>query len=185
MDKDRIYQEGSEACRNYSQLTMRVRTLALQVLGVMVVGAGAIFSTKEGLCHIFKILFSSGIIMVILAISFWYVDWHYQSAFTSIRNCLARLEHENGMDGPWKYHLQVRGGFNDHLASYLPFLFLILLGFLGIYLGMSDTMSDWNIIPVLLAGLSVIIFLYNCRKAYRNDYKNKNKYLVDEPPDNQ
>jgi hypothetical protein len=44
-----FYKQGSDACRNYSQLTMRVRTLSQQVLVGSSIGLAALLSRQRKL----------------------------------------------------------------------------------------------------------------------------------------
>ena len=127
----KAYEEGSSTCRNYSNLTMRVRTLAQHVLVVGVAGLSILmldYQKDEELPYAILIVSFS---LLVFSISLFLVDWHYQSAFTGIRNQLARMECEKGISGPWLAHLCIRTHLNDHIASYLPFLLLGFCGCLG------------------------------------------------------
>ena len=132
-----LYKQGSEACRNYSQLTMRTRTLSQQILAVSVVGLGAAIANKD-ISIGSQIFLTGGVVLLVFSGSLFFVDWHYQSAFTAIRNSLAFIESRQPLFGPWIAHLNVRTHFRDHIASYLPFLLLAIVGCLGIWLGINQ-----------------------------------------------
>lgn len=164
----KAYEEGSLSCRNYSNLTMRVRTLAQHVLVVGVAGLSVLmvdFEKDEAQLP-YAILMVS-ISLLLFSISLFLVDWHYQSAFTGIRNQLAKIECENGISGPWLAHLCVRTHLNDHIASYLPFILLGILGGAGLWFGASDhpELGYIAIGAMLLVILLFIIFLFIASKS--------------------
>ena len=173
----KTYEEGSVSCRNYSNLTMRVRTLAQHVLVVGVAGLAVLmldFQDKDDLSY--AILFVS-FSLLLFSISLFLVDWHYQSAFTGIRNQLAKMECENGISGPWLAHLCVRTHLNDHIASYLPFILLGVLGGIGLWFGGSAHPVLGKVAFGILMAVVVlfIIFLFIASKndkRIREELKN-------------
>lgn len=162
-----FYKQGSEACRNYSNLTMRVRTLAEQILGVSVVGLAAYLKTGDSAELDDRVILAGGLTLVILAISLGFIDWHYQSAFSAIRDSLAKAEAERKLGGPWRAHLSVRTRLKDHVASYLPF---ILLGAVGCFVATYALGGIWlrGGFPFLLV-LTGTGFLYLCQRAMKRD----------------
>lgn len=151
------YGQGSDACRNYSQLTMQVRTLAQRVLLLSVAGlAVALLKSNNGggtpdgagveggpvsIVEATEALISGpyqsvvlavGVALVVFAFSLSLIDWHYQSAFTAIRDSLAKFELERDLDGPWRAHAEVRKRPADHIATYAPFTTVALVGAAGV-----------------------------------------------------
>lgn len=164
----KAYEEGSVSCRNYSNLTMRVRTLAQHVLVVGVAGLSVLmvdFEKDEEQLPYAIIMVS--ISLLLFSISLFLVDWHYQSAFTGIRNQLAKIECENGISGPWLAHLCVRTHLNDHIASYLPFILLGILGGAGLWIGASDHPALGYIAfgAMVMVILLFILFLFIASKS--------------------
>ena len=175
----RVYTEGSEACRNYSRLTMKTRTLSQQVLILGVVGVGAAMS-KEGSVIPPEILLIVGIAFLLFSISLAFVDWHYQSAFTAIRNSLAVMEAKSHMEGPWRAHLGARTQLKDHVASYFPFLLLALASLCAIGYGVSHcgqiNESANKIIcysEIAFGILLILSFVVACKRAKKLDAKFK------------
>jgi hypothetical protein len=127
--KETCYREGSSACRNYSQLTMQTRTLSGQVLVLGIVGIIAALATThaEATYHP-TFLIVGGAVLIAFSFSLALVDWHYQSAFTAIRNSLVDIEKAVGVSGPWRAHVAVRTKKRDHFASYVPFFILYTCG---------------------------------------------------------
>jgi len=123
--QEELYRQGSEACRNYSQLTQRTRTLALIAT---VAAVAAPLSRLVDATEINRLLLPAGVLLMLVALSLGLVDWHYQSAFQAIRNVLARIEFALGVVGPWRAHFTVRGSWRDFIASYLPFGLLFAIG---------------------------------------------------------
>lgn len=168
-----VYRQGSDACRNYSGLTMRTRTLSQQILAVAVVGLAT--AAVKG-ADVPGILLFGGVTLLAFAFSLLFVDWHYQSAFTAIRNTLASMESKRGMVGPWLCHLNARTHFNDHLASYSPFVALATLGCLSVWRGLaenaikpfSEGKSVW-LIPLIAFTAILAFFLNRCRHAKKRD----------------
>ena len=131
----KAYEEGSASCRNYSQLTMRVRTLSQQVMVLAIAALVAALAPEEGKWNKEDVMQYGGVAISLFALSLLVVDWHYQSAFSAIRNAMAELESKAGIEGPWRAHLRARTQKRDHVASYLPFLFLWVLGWATFSLG--------------------------------------------------
>lgn len=164
------YREGSATCRNYSILTMQVRSLAQQILFIGVAGMATALSMPENTLGIgpATIVLIGAIALLTVTASLSFVDWHYQSAFAAMRNYLALVEEKNGLSGPWLAHLKVRTGFKDHIASYVPFLLLILVGCLGLAFGLEGRPGSW-MIPAAILFLAVCWFMHRCRRAARED----------------
>lgn len=162
------YKEGSSACQNYSGLTMRVRTVAV----VVAVSAIAIPLARDLLDDKMQLALMGGsIILAAVAISFSLVDWHYQSAFATIRDSLAILEARNLFKGPWRAHLERRTHSRDHYASYVPFLLLGLIA--AVALIYSTWKDKWygawlgGTVVAFVAGL--IVFAYSAGRACESD----------------
>jgi hypothetical protein len=172
-----VYEAGSEACRNYSRLTLQTRTLSQQVLVAGTIGLAAAIASKEASDRPW-IIFGSGVVLILFSVSLGFVDWHYQSAFTAIRNSLARIEHQQEFDGPWTAHLSARTEFKDHVASYMPFLLLFTMGCgamgLGLGLGLSKWGKWWGIqVPIILLAGAWTWFWKACSNAKERDLKFK------------
>lgn len=168
-----MYKQGSEACRNYSRLTMKTRTLSQQVLIVSVVGLSAVIANKDVPSR-HEIVLIGGIALLAFSVSLTFVDWHYQSAFTAIRNALACIEYTIKLPGPWRAHLGERTQFKDHVASYLPFLLLFAIGCLGIGFGIklsggSALLVGLVVIPLLF--FASFLFGFACLSASKRDAK--------------
>ncbi|HVF61205.1 MAG TPA: hypothetical protein VNJ70_15465 [Thermoanaerobaculia bacterium] len=116
------------------------------------------------------ILVGGGLTLVLLAISLGFVDWHYQSAFSAIRDSLARAEAERRIDGPWRAHLSVRSRLVDHFASYLPFVFLFAIGCVGACVGMFGIGIGWWLSAPLVAA-AFAFFFYLSSRAKKRDRK--------------
>jgi hypothetical protein len=150
------YKYGSEACKQYSQLTMNIRTLAQQLVLAYAVGMGIVISkgpsglpTTES-SEFCPISVWAGAILIIFAFVLYVLNRHHSSAFRTIRDdCLRRLEgDERGEDhepiGPWAAHARARErwqelfkpGFN--LAWDLPFYALLSIGIASVVLGSCD-----------------------------------------------
>lgn len=160
LDECEMYRQGSEACRNYSKLTMRVRTLSQQILAVGVAGLGTALA-KEGITPDIRaqIFIAAGVALVALSFSLLVVDWHYQTAFTGIRNSLAFMETRNRpFFGPWIAHFNTRTQFKDHIASYLPFHLLAIIGGMGIWRGINGG-PNW-LIRIIFTVSGVFLFLW-------------------------
>ncbi len=122
-----MYKEGSTSLRNYSNLTMSVRTLAMHLfLGSAVALAVA---TSKDLTALPKYAFCGGVCLAFFSISLLCINWHFATAFNVIRNSMAALEGESDVstEGPWQGHRRVRGGWKDPLAYSTPFTVLFLL----------------------------------------------------------
>jgi len=157
------YTEGSESCRNYSRLTMRVRTLSQQVLILGAVGFLAALTEGKNKDYQMGIMIFGGIALSVLAFSLSVVDWHYQSAFSMIRDSLAKLEVKSQIEGPWRAHLSARTHKRDHVSSYLPFLLLWFLGLTTVGFGAED--SGWWVVIGLLGLLSLLWFIVSLARA--------------------
>lgn len=159
-DECEMYRQGSEACRNYSGLTMRVRTLSQQLLVIAVAGLATALANeniKPGEILHTQIFIAAGIALVGLSFSLLVVDWHYQSAFTAIRNSLAFMESRNyPFYGPWVAHFNTRTQFRDHIASYLPFHLLAIIGGMGIWHGLSGNL---DLLVMIVAGVSTVFIV--------------------------
>jgi hypothetical protein len=163
------YKEASEACRNYSNLTAKVRLLSQHVLLGYFVSL-AIFSGEllynqsfeSALQKMKPILICSGIAIILFAISLWLIDWHYQSAFTAIRNWLASEEMKSQtkkvVRGPWSSHKKVRTATNDGIASYMPFFILSIVGVSAVWIGSAGKL-EW-LMAISEGGALLLFILY-------------------------
>lgn len=175
------YKQGSEACRNYSNLTMRVRTLTQQIFGASVVGLAAYLNTRKSPTLVFPdpVFIIGGITLVFLAVALGFVDWHYQTAFSAIRDSLAKAEARHNRKGPWPWraHLSVRTNFKDHIASYLPFVLLGVVGFWGALFGwFGNTPHTWRWMTLAFA-LAVFVFVVLCSRAKKRDRQTQGEVL--------
>ena len=148
-----LYDKGSEQCRQYSQLTMQVRTMAQHVLMAYAVGLGIVLSrateSTAGPVRAVACLFSG--ILVLFALVLWSLNHHYSHAFRRIRddvlvplegavedNPLTQRNGSEGPLGPWSAHQRERKERKlmylsaSNLAWNLPFIALILAGLTGI-----------------------------------------------------
>ena len=153
IDTKDLYDKGSEQCRQYSQLTMQVRTMAQHVLMAYAVGLGIVLSrateSTAGPVRTIACLFSG--ILVLFALVLWSLNHHYSHAFRRIRddvlvplegliadNPLIELNGPQGALGPWSAHQHERKDRRfmflsaSKLAWNLPFIALILAGLTGI-----------------------------------------------------
>ncbi len=174
--EEEAYKQGSEACRNYSQLTMRTRTLSQQILGASAVGlATALATPRIAQGARAEIFVAAGFILLAFAFALLFVDWHYQSAFTAIRNSLAFMESRQPILGPWIAHLNARTHFNDHIASYFPFLLLAALGCVSLVRGFAYGEHPLMPLPKATIAVGVVFasilffFLRRCWLAQRRD----------------
>lgn len=176
-----LYKEGSEVCRNYSRLTMQVRTLTQQVLMATVAAVAVAILAKGTLSdqvdHTFLgyILLCTGIVLGSFSASLALIDWHYQSAFTAIRDALVELEKDAELiHGPWQAHKKVRTSPDDFIASYVPFWFLSGIGLIGFINGCTITGCNpiWMIIVgILIFVFGLFTFVYIGIKSYYNTLK--------------
>lgn len=167
-----MYKDGSEACRNYSRLTMQARTLLQQVFGVGGAGAVVVVITYPGISSWLYIL--AGIVLMVFAVSLAMVDWHYQSAFSAVRNALARLEQEwaKGGRGPWTAHLEVRQEWKDHVASLTPFFLVYVSGCAACAYGLGQMGAAGGL--TALAAISAAVVAGFCASllfAIRRDHR--------------
>ena len=148
-----LYDKGSEQCRQYSQLTMQVRTMAQHVLMAYAVGLGIVLSrateSTAGPVRAVACLFSG--ILILFAFVLWSLNHHYSHAFRRIRddvlvplegavedNPLTTRNGSKGPLGPWSAHQRERNERKlmylsaSNLAWNLPFIALILAGVTGI-----------------------------------------------------
>lgn len=171
------YKQGSDACRNYSGLTMRIRTLAQQILAVSVVGFAAAMSEAVNITNLDMLFGVGGVTLLILTTSLTLVDWHYKTAFTAIRDSLAELEQQEGLYGPWQAHLETRTRFKDHIASAMPFLFLGIAGVAAIGWGWLHAMIwDWQVL--LPIALLTALFAFFSAQASRQDRRKHDQLAV-------
>lgn len=147
-----LYRQGSECCRNYSNLTMRVRTLAQQVLLAYAVGVGLLLTRGK---EIGALLFGAGIILILFSSALWILNLHYSLSFTGIRNdCLRKLE-ANVLEavetdktdkpiavGPWEAHAHAQPAWVRVAAWHWPYLVLVFVGLLTMLLGVTWGVFD-------------------------------------------
>ncbi len=171
-----MYKEGSASLRNYSDLTMKVRTLAMHLfLGSAV--ALAVASSKD-VTELPKYAFWGGACLALFSITLLCINWHFATAFNVIRNSMADLEDGAGVqpDGPWQRHQLVRGGWRDPLAYTAPFTALFLLGTsLAFYAWhqMDDEIWEPWISIVIVILLTVLMAVWGMRSTW--DKKEKGK----------
>ena len=148
-----LYDKGSEQCRQYSALTMQVRTMAQHVLIGYAVGLGIVLSrsTESTGDSVRSVVFLFGAILVLFALVLWSLNHHYSHAFRRIRddvlvpleellpnNPLAQRNGGQGPLGPWSAHKRERAerriGFlsASGIAWNLPFIALIIAGVVGV-----------------------------------------------------
>lgn len=110
-----LYKQGSKSCQLYSDITMRIRTLAQQVVIAYAAGLGVLATQLLGepvLCGIVMIF--SGAIAERFGENLRALNRHYSFAFEAIRDrSLVPLEEavelKNETDvGPWTAHKQHR-----------------------------------------------------------------------------
>lgn len=130
----RIYEDGSATCRNYSTLTMHVRTLSALVLAG---GSGALVLTVRELnADAARLIIFIGALLVTLTVTLVLTNWHYQSAFEVIRDKLAAMETEElHQSGPWCAHKGMRDAQNDLISSYGPFVIMAFAGTIAVAIG--------------------------------------------------
>lgn len=143
-----LYEQGSECCRTYSQLTMRVRTLAQQVMLAYVVGIGLILTRgttgngDEGDATAL-VLFIAGIVLSLFSTVLWALNQHYSIAFTRIRNeSLRPIEQEllkpnETLRGPWESHAFKRPEWLRVASWHWPYVVLILVSLLTMIVGIA------------------------------------------------
>lgn len=162
-----FYAEGSAACRNYSCLTMKVRTLSQHVLiGILIALSVAAVGNEQFFFEkaLWPIFYFGGIILGLFSISLALVDWHYQSAFTAIRNVLVTIE--GNEFGPWHAHKKIRSKMgHDFVSSYFPFWVLWFIGVVAFLVGYDNHFGDrpWLLVIGLffaLEELSIFIYIY-------------------------
>lgn len=149
-----LYSEASQCCRLYSKLTMRVRTLAQQVVIAYAVGLGIFLSRSEWPPQLLQLaLIGAGVILVLFALPLWALNQHYSSAFEGIRDgFLVPLESRRWphtaderslASGPWSAHARVRQGTGlrtrhtvlTRLAWHGPYVALLVIGVFSILAG--------------------------------------------------
>lgn len=164
-----FYREGSDACRNYSRLTMQVRTLSQNVLIAYLVGLGIAYRTlstdgESGFAHI---LWTTGFVLVLFSISLAVVNWHYQSAFEAIRDNLKRLEENANLVGPWRVHQLVRGGRKDAYAQFAPFVISAFIGvseiFIAAVIWFGQESYGWGFFMVAVAVVAIGTTFFSLR----------------------
>jgi len=109
-----LYKQGSKSCQLYSDITMRIRTLAQQVVIAYAAGLGALATQLIGepvLCGIVMIF--SGAIAERFGMNLRALNRHYSFAFDKIRDSsLVPLEEaatsETQFTGPWTAHKRHR-----------------------------------------------------------------------------
>ncbi|MCR9243847.1 MAG: hypothetical protein NXI31_02365 [bacterium] len=156
LDKsDPRYAEASDACRNYSDLTLKSRTLGQQIMLGYSVAIGITLSRsaiKDP--QLGTILVIGGCVLLALSIPLHAVTRHYANAFWAMRNWLAayeRLRYEptggEANFGPWHAHKTSREKrmFSDGWSTNLPFGALVALAIASIVAGASLTQGHWQL----------------------------------------
>ena len=144
LTKVELYRQGSECCRNYSDLTMKVRTLAQQVMLAYSLGIALVLTKGD---RIGALLFGAGIILILFSSALWILNLHYSLSFTGIRNdCLRRLESEllgeSETLGPWEAHSRAQAAWVRVAAWNWPYLVLVIVGLLTMLLGVAWNATD-------------------------------------------
>lgn len=160
MSREEMYREGSECCRNYSKLTMQVRThVGLLMLGYAV-GIGTMGSnwlshsvapTGPGLINLLHslprqaglVLLFGGVALFLFAVSLWTVNWHFSTAFRAMRDVICELEPAKPIrgcscsdGGPWRAHKRAREPLADTIAWNLPFGVLAVIAAVSVVAGL-------------------------------------------------
>ena len=143
---EHMYQEGSAACRNYSRLTMHVRTVA----SVVLMGGAAASVFTHGLAN-GRTIGLIGLFVWVLTLMLALTNWHFQKAFEAIRDKLAELEHDHAAHGVWCAHQKMRHKENDLISTYGPFVLLGMAGTLLAAFGLARQSGSWA------AGLAVAV----------------------------
>ena len=98
-----LYRQGSEMCRQYSKLTMGVRTLSQQILIGYTVGVGVTLSKVE-VADRGPILALSGGVLILFAAALWTLNRHHSTAFVEIRDEVLSV-----LEGPYDVQARPRG----------------------------------------------------------------------------
>lgn len=165
------YEQGSTACQNYSRLTMQVRTLSQQLLIASAIGLAILAYNIDLENQAFVwIVFASGLVLIGFTVSLALVGWHYQSAFESIRDSLARMERQQVIKGPWSAHQKARPPLYDFLSSYVPFVVLWGLGFAVCLLAIVNLnqVSVWTVVVFIAA---IVVPLAALLEIFRISFK--------------
>lgn len=167
----RIYEDGSATCRNYSTLTMHVRTLAALVLAG---GSGALVLTARELnADAARLIIFIGALLVTLTVTLVLTNWHYQSAFEVIRDKLAAMEaKELGQPGPWCAHKGMRDAQNDLISSYGPFVVMAFAGTIAVAVGVYH-LTHTTGLAINWGGCIAIGFFVLGKWIHRNEARAK------------
>lgn len=110
-----LYEQGSRCCQQYSELTMKSRTIAQHIMIAYAVGMGLLLSkVGEPNSAFYATLIFAGIILIVFGRVLAALNRHYSTAFESIRDdCLVKLEavtlgEESKLLGPWQAHQKHR-----------------------------------------------------------------------------
>lgn len=157
LDEKQLYEQGSKACQQYSDLTMRIRTIAQTVQIAYAVAMGLVLSragVQAGsdwvpVDRVGFVMIVLGVLVVVFGRVLGVLNVHYSGAFEAIRdNSLVRLERRAFADqenvGPWEAHQRHRRATEaqKQRAWTLPFRALMMLGALGI--GFCILIFAWN-----------------------------------------
>ena len=145
-----IYEHGSKACLQYSQLTFDTRRFGQQVLVGYFVGI-AIALTKQDAwspSYIPFVLALGGIVLTAFAAGLWLLNYHYSTSFRSIRD-LTLIPLESGSAtgiGPWTAHKVDRDAHRiiTFLAWHAPFVAMIDAGVGSAFLAWHYAVSSWG-----------------------------------------
>jgi hypothetical protein len=149
---------------------MRVRTLSQHVLVIAAAAVVAATLKTKPPALMESAVFYGGVAVLIFAVSLGLVDWHYQSAFSAIRNQLARYEARRGTIGPWRSHVTVRTELRDHCASSSPFF---LLAGCGGGLAISQILGILGLSAFLLTELALFLELARRSRRRSRDLENE------------
>ncbi|MCH9646753.1 MAG: hypothetical protein K0U98_00865 [Deltaproteobacteria bacterium] len=145
-----MYEQGSKACIQYSQLTLDTRRFGQQTLLAYLVGL-CIALTKQDAwspSYIPFVLGIGGLVLIAFAAGLWLLNYHYSASFQVIRdNSLIQLENsDSGITGPWTAHKAERENkwFWTYLAWHAPFLVMIDVGLASLFLSIHYKTGGWD-----------------------------------------
>ncbi|GMU38341.1 MAG: hypothetical protein KJ057_14630 [Phycisphaerae bacterium] len=152
LTQEALYAQGSSLCSSYSDRTMRIRTMAQQLIIAYGVSVGfSISTTNAG----FVLLFGGGTLMI-FGSALWVLNQHYSLAFNEVRNAsLVPMEQMllgTALIGPWTAHGRVRGrhGILTRWAWHGPFLATVMMGLVGALLGVCVLLAGGDAVDVLV-----------------------------------
>ncbi|MFN0215805.1 MAG: hypothetical protein ACKVT2_16220 [Saprospiraceae bacterium] len=144
LTKKELYDQGSKSCQQYSQLTMQIRTMALNIFigysgGVLVILANA----DKRPAYLNTLLIAGGLILILFALVLGTLNYHYSSAHNAVRDkSLVPIENDlnnenESIIGPWTAHKNLRDTQWKWLSWYGPFIALALIGLISLAWGLK------------------------------------------------